>query len=101
MSLPRWRRWAKHGSNAIPRQPRRRAATRLRLEPLEARRRLATRTWTGLGNGNWMTAANWNGGTQAPSPGDDLVFPSGAGQLANTNDFADGTAFNSITFTGT
>jgi autotransporter-associated beta strand protein len=48
-----------------------------------------------------MTAANWNGGTQAPSPGDDLVFPFGAGQLANTNDFADGTAFNSITFTGT
>ena len=44
-------------------------------------------------------AANW-GGT-APGAGDDLVFPAGAARLANTNDYAAGRAFNSITITGT
>ena len=43
--------------------------------------------------------ANW-GGT-APVAGDDLVFPAGAARLSNTNDFGDGTAFNSITISGT
>lgn len=56
----------------------------------------ATRTWTGGGgDSNWTTAANWGG--VAPAANDDLVFPAGAAQTANNNDFASGTAFNSIT----
>ncbi len=59
----------------------------------------ATATWTGGGgDNNWTTAANW-GGT-APVAGDDLVFPAGAARLSNTNDFAAGTGFNSITISG-
>jgi hypothetical protein len=59
----------------------------------------ATRTWTGAGgDANWTTVANWGG--VAPSAGDDLVFPGGALQLANNNDLAAGTSFNTISFTG-
>ena len=36
----------------------------------------------------------------AASAGDDLVFPVGAARLTNTNNFADDTTFNSLTFTG-
>ncbi len=57
----------------------------------------ATRTWTGLVDGNWTNAANWSGAA-APLPNDDLVFPAGALNTTNTNDFADGTAFNTIQF---
>ncbi len=58
----------------------------------------STRTWTGTTSGSWSVAGNW-GGT-APVTGDDLVFPSGASNLSNTNDFIENTIFNSITFTG-
>ncbi|MFN3409174.1 MAG: beta strand repeat-containing protein [Limisphaerales bacterium] len=55
-----------------------------------------TRTWTGLGaDARWSTPANWAGGV-APNEGDDLVFPSGAAQLNNTNDFFAEATFNSI-----
>ena len=55
----------------------------------------ATRTWTGTTSGLWSVAANW-GGT-APVAGDDLVFPSGASNPTNSNDFPADTAFQSIT----
>ena len=56
-----------------------------------------TRTWDGGGGNNkWSTAANWVGDV-VPAVGDDLVFPIGAAQLANTNDLPAGTVFNSIT----
>ncbi len=59
-----------------------------------------TRTWSGAGvNGFWNTAANWGGGV-VPFPGDDLVFPSGALRLANTNNFPAGTTVNRIRVTG-
>jgi autotransporter-associated beta strand protein len=59
-----------------------------------------TKTWTGGGSDkNWSTAANWAGGV-APSSGDDLVFPSGAAQLSNNNDYTAGTTFHTLTFTG-
>jgi len=54
----------------------------------------ALRTWTGTTSGSWILAANW-GGT-APVAGDDLVFPVGAGNKANNNDFPTATSFNSI-----
>jgi autotransporter-associated beta strand protein len=58
------------------------------------------RTWTGAGpDANWSDPANWSGGV-APNPGDTLVFGPGAGQLASTDDFAAGTTFRSIRFTG-
>ena len=60
--------------------------------------RAATRTWTGTTSGSWSVASNW-GGT-APVTGDDLVFPAGASNLSNTNDFTENTIFNSITISG-
>src|SRR5262249_10360745 len=59
-----------------------------------------TDTWDGGGSdSNWTTAANWVGDV-APLAGDNLVFPSGAVQLSNTNNFASGTVFNSLTVSG-
>jgi hypothetical protein len=58
----------------------------------------ATRTWTGTTNGQWTLAANW-GGT-APVAGDSLVFPSGASNLSNTNDFPANTQFQAISVVG-
>ena len=58
----------------------------------------ATLTWTGAGaDNNWTTGDNWSGNA-APlgNSAEDLVFPSGASQLVNTNDFTAGTSFNSI-----
>lgn len=54
-----------------------------------------TRTWTGAASNLWSDPGNW-GGT-APVAGDDLVFPTGASNTANSNDLAAGTLFNSIT----
>jgi fibronectin-binding autotransporter adhesin len=56
----------------------------------------APRTWTGTNSGSWSDSANW-GGT-LPVPGDDLVFPAGASNLTNSNDFPAGTLFQSISF---
>ncbi|HEU4886936.1 MAG TPA: Ig-like domain repeat protein [Thermoanaerobaculia bacterium] len=56
----------------------------------------ATRTWTGTSSGSWSDPANW-GGT-LPVAGDDLVFPAGALNPVNTNDFAGGTSFQSLSF---
>lgn len=63
---------------------------------------MATWSWVGAGaDANWTTPNNWSltSGTSLspiPEPGDDLVFGAGAAQLANTNDYAPGTVFNSI-----
>ena len=60
----------------------------------------APRTWDGGGANNfWTTAANWAGDV-APSAGDDLLFPSGAARLANSNNLPSGTAINSLNFSG-
>ncbi len=58
-------------------------------------------TWTGgdNNNSNWTTNSNW-AGIGGAAAGDDLVFPAGAARTSNTNDFANGTGFNSLTFTG-
>jgi len=59
--------------------------------------RATVRTWDGGGTTNlWSNAINWAGNV-APLSGDDLVFPAGAAQVGNTNDFPAGTLFNSIT----
>jgi hypothetical protein len=59
----------------------------------------ATRTWTGNSptSGNWTIPANWDGGGNSPSNGDDLVFPSIAGRYLTTNNFSNFRA-RSITF---
>ena len=55
-----------------------------------------TYTWVGLGgDSNWSTAANWDA-SQAPTGGEDLVFPLGAARLSNNNDLS-GLSFHSIT----
>ena len=56
----------------------------------------ATANWTGTTSGTWSVASNW-GGT-APVAGDDLVFANTANANALNNDYAAGTAFNSLTF---
>lgn len=57
-------------------------------------------TWDGGGaDNNWSTAANWANDT-LPAAGDDLIFPSGAARLSNTNNLVAGTNFHSISFSG-
>ena len=63
-------------------------------------RSATTSTWDGGGaDDNWTTAANWVGDGGA-APGDALVFPAGAARRSNANDFAPGSLFTNITFTG-
>src|SRR5437870_7719238 len=97
-----WRKWLNQLSTLSGRSPRSRRrplSRRPQVEALEARLAPATDIWTGRGaNPNWMTAGNWSIGI--PNAGDDLVFPTGAARLNNTNNFASGTGFNSITFSG-
>ncbi len=58
-------------------------------------------TWTGASSANWNDAGNWSGlGGVTPGMGDDLLFPDGAANLSNTNDFAADTLFNSLTISG-
>ena len=70
------------------------------LEQLENRSLLAVMVWDGSASNSWADAANWSGDV-APIAGDDLVFPAGAGNLANINDLAAGTRFNTILIQGT
>jgi hypothetical protein len=58
----------------------------------------AAKTWTGAVSNLWSNAGNWLGGV--PGPGDPLVFPSGASNLANKNDLPDMAPFKLILFTG-
>src|SRR3954463_4910579 len=69
------------------------------IESLEGRVLFATFSWDGGGgDANWTTAANWAGDVTPVGDGtNDLVFPAGAAQKSNNNDFTDGTGFASIT----
>jgi hypothetical protein len=60
-----------------------------------------TCTWDGGSTVNnlWTTKENW-GDDVAPSAGDNLVFPAGAVQLENNNDYAAVTVFGSVTISG-
>ncbi|MFO0810818.1 MAG: hypothetical protein U0746_19485 [Gemmataceae bacterium] len=72
----------------------------LRVTRLEDRRTPAIVVWDGGGfDAKWSTAGNWVGDV-APRAGDSLTFPAGPARLANVNDFAAGTAFGEIDFTG-
>src|SRR2546421_7403697 len=56
----------------------------------------ATRTWIGLGSDPfWANTGNWSSGIR-PAVTDDVVFPSGAAQLATLNNWIG--ALHSITF---
>ena len=57
-----------------------------------------TRTRTGASGTEWSDAGNWGG--IAPSAGDDLVFPRGAMNTNNHNDYPPDTMFTSITAGG-
>jgi hypothetical protein len=74
---------------------------RLQFVALEERLAPAIATWDGGGANNlWMTPQNWVGDV-APNPlSDDLVFPAGAAQLTNVNDFPAGSEFDRITLSG-
>jgi autotransporter-associated beta strand protein len=79
-----------------------RGKARLTLEALEARLAPTVRVWDGgsATSANWTDRFNWVGDA-APVAGDDLVFPGAALQKTNTNDFAAGTDFSSLSFNGT
>ncbi len=69
-------------------------------QALEDRRLLATSVWDGGGaNANWTTPENWAGDV-APMANDELVFPVGAAQTTNVNNFAAGTNFGSMLIVG-
>jgi len=72
----------------------------LALLTLAPRAGAQTFTWTGAQNPNWSIGNNWSGGA-APTGagGENLVFPSGASNLA-TNNNINGASFNSITIKG-
>jgi len=59
-----------------------------------------TFTWTGAQNPNWSIGNNWVGGVAPSGTGaENLVFPSGAGNLLSNNNMNNAT-FNSITIKG-
>jgi autotransporter-associated beta strand protein len=72
--------------------------TTLLLLLLISQAQAAVKTWDGSSSGNWATAANWTGNV-APVDGDDLVFPPGASNLVNTNNYT-ALKVSSIIFTG-
>ncbi len=85
-------------SRTARRKPRPSRRGQIGLERLEVRLVLSTSTWSGLGgDANWMTPGNWD---TVPASGSDLIFPAGAQQLANTDNFPAGTSFGSLTITG-
>jgi len=70
------------------------------LETLEERLVLATDSWSGAGTtAFWSNSVNWGG--QAPSAGDNLVFPTGVTRLGSTNDITPGSSFGTLTLLGT
>src|SRR5262245_51927930 len=82
------------------RKPLGRSLLRPDLESLEDRTAPALATWTGGGATTaWTNPANWAANI-APSAGDDLLFPAGAAKASAVNDFAPGTGFRSLTFSG-
>src|SRR5260370_290630 len=107
------RQWIRNWSRSFksPRsRNRRRLRSVLRLEELEIRLTPDTVTWTGNGSTpNWYdpsgTNANWmphqptlnNDGDSTP---DILVFPAGAKQTTNTNNYPSTEEFNSIIISG-
>src|SRR5215510_15100416 len=98
--LPNLQLRALRRDNRRSTKPRRRAMFHPAFEPLEDRSLLSTAVWTGGGVNNlWTNPANWAANV-APSPGDHLVFPAGAAKATAANDFATGTLFGSITFSG-
>jgi autotransporter-associated beta strand protein len=69
------------------------------LMHLEDRLTPAIATWDGgAADNHWSTPANWVGDV-APQAGDALVFPASVTQSSALNDFAAGTAFDSISIT--
>jgi autotransporter-associated beta strand protein len=60
----------------------------------------APRVWSGLGtNALWSNASNWVN-QLGPLPHDQLVFPPDAARPVSTNDLPVGTAFDTITLSG-
>jgi autotransporter-associated beta strand protein len=108
MSAKAWRNWLDQLSTALRSSrpsARHKARRRLLLEALESRLLPSTHIWTGAGkDGNWATAANWQGGTpnggkDADGKYADLVFGAlaPASQRTTDNTLLGSLIFNSIT----
>ena len=90
----------RRGGQARPmsdrRGPRQRCRRQLGLEMLEVRLVPASSMWLGTAGADWSTAANWD---TPPTAGSDLVFPSSASNLVNTDDLGSMT-FGTLTIAG-
>jgi trimeric autotransporter adhesin len=92
LSLPR------EESRTARRKPRESRRWPIGLEQLEVRLVLSTSMWSGLGaDANWSTPGNWD---TVPTAGSNIVFPSGASQLTNTDDLGAGLSFGTLTLSG-
>jgi autotransporter-associated beta strand protein len=89
-------RWGTDRSGTRRRRSRQRLRRQLGIETLEIRLVPAISTWLGTAGADWSTAANWD---TPPATGSDLVFPSGASNLANTDDLGSMT-FGTLTVSG-
>src|SRR5258708_6891725 len=99
MALQRWFRGKSIANKCSGRRLRRgELYRRPRLESLEDRLCL-NHTWTGAVSNLWSNDNNWNGGAPTTDSLADLVFPTGASNLTNTNDIAN-LLISSITYTG-
>ena len=67
------------------------------LEMLENRLVLAASTWSGAVSNLWSVAGNWD---TLPTAGSNLIFPSGAAHLSNTDDLTAVTSYGSLTLSG-
>ena len=67
------------------------------LERLEDRVVLTTSTWSGNVSNLWSAAGNWD---TLPTTGSNLVFPTGAANLTNTDDLTSVTSYGSLTLSG-
>ncbi len=90
--LTAWRRKQRRGGRQRP-------AWRggLAWEVLESRLTPAVSTWSGAVSNLWSDNGNWD---VPPAAGNDLVFPAGAANLANTDDLPAATSFGSLTIAG-
>ena len=95
-----WQKWFSRKLERVRAKDRERARRYFfqpAVEPLEDRRLLAVRVWDGGGaNALWATPGNWVGDV-APQQDDSLVFPASGARHTNTNNFADGMRFHSVT----
>lgn len=91
--------WNGDRSAARRRALKKRARSWFGLERLEERVVLQASTWSGAVSDLWSNPGNWSSDT-LPTTGSDLIFPSGAANLSNTDDLTSVTSYGSLALSG-